>query len=68
MSGRTDWKAIEERIGPAVKLARRAVAVAFLGAGPHGVERFGGTEPSGCSFWRLAATLRFSKMVPEAPF
>lgn len=68
MSGRTDWKAIEEKIGAAVKLARRPVAVAFLDAAPHGVERFEGTEPSGCSFWRLAAAGRVFYTVPENHF
>ncbi|MGC1417116.1 MAG: DUF169 domain-containing protein [Candidatus Acidiferrum sp.] len=68
MNGRTEWKAIEEKIGTAVKLARRPVAVAFLEAVPAGVERFEGTEPSGCSFWRLAAAGRVFYTVPENHF
>lgn len=68
MSGRTDWKAIEEKIGAAVKLGRRPVAVAFLEGAPAEVERFGGTEPSGCSFWRLAAAGRVFYTVPENHF
>jgi hypothetical protein len=39
MSGRTDWKALEEKIGGVVKLARRPVAVAFLEAAPPDVRK-----------------------------
>src|SRR5277367_6569897 len=68
MSGSADWKGIEERIAGAVKLGRRPVAVAFLDAAPEGVERFDGTEPSGCSFWRLAAAGRVFYTLPENHF
>jgi uncharacterized protein (DUF169 family) len=68
MSGSAEWKGIEERIGAAVKLGRRPVAVAFLDAAPAGVARFDGTEPSGCSFWRLAAAGRVFYTVPENHF
>jgi uncharacterized protein (DUF169 family) len=51
----TVWKELEDRILAALKLPRRAVAVGFLYAAPVGMERFAGSEPSGCSFWRLAA-------------
>jgi uncharacterized protein (DUF169 family) len=40
------------------------VAVAFADAAPPGVARFEGTEPSGCSFWRLAAAGRTFYTVP----
>jgi uncharacterized protein (DUF169 family) len=68
MGGSTDWKGIEERIGAAVKLGRRPVAVAFLDAPPEGVERFDGTEPSSCSFWRLAAAGRVFYTLPDNHF
>jgi uncharacterized protein (DUF169 family) len=68
MSGSANWKAFEEKIGAAVKLGRRPVAVAFLDAAPAGVARFDGTEPSGCSFWRLAAAGRVFYTVPENHF
>jgi uncharacterized protein (DUF169 family) len=68
MSGLSDWARLEEKVGAAVKLARRPVAVAFLDAAPAGVERFEGTEPSGCSFWRLAAGGRVFYTVPENHF
>ena len=68
MAGSTDWKGIEERIGAAVTLGRRPVAVAFLDAAPGGIERFDGTEPSSCSFWRLAAAGRVFYTLPENHF
>ncbi|HVB34658.1 MAG TPA: DUF169 domain-containing protein [Patescibacteria group bacterium] len=37
---------------------RRAVAVAFRESVPLGVEKFSGSQPSGCSYWRLAAAGR----------
>jgi uncharacterized protein (DUF169 family) len=49
------WKELEQRIATATKMTKRPVAVTFLDAAPAGVNRFEGTEPSGCSFWRLAA-------------
>ena len=45
-------------------LARRPVAVAFRESPPAGVEKFSGTEPSGCSFWRIAAEGRTFYTVP----
>jgi uncharacterized protein (DUF169 family) len=62
------WKNLEQRIGGAVKLARRPVAVAFMDVLPEGVERFAGREPSGCSFWRLAAAGRVFYTEPENHF
>jgi uncharacterized protein (DUF169 family) len=51
----TDYRSIERQFSEALGLPRRPVAVAFLKAPPAGVERFEGTMPAGCSFWRLAA-------------
>jgi uncharacterized protein (DUF169 family) len=68
MSGVLHWNELEQRIGAAVTLARRPVAVAFVDAAPANVERFSGTEPSGCSFWRLAAAGRVFYTVPENHF
>ena len=68
MGGVLDWNELEQRIGAAVKLPRRPVAVAFVEAAPANVERFSGTEPSGCSFWRLAAGGRVFYTVPENHF
>jgi len=68
MSGSADWKGIEEQIAGVVNFGRRPVAVAFLDAAPAGVARFDGTEPSSCSFWRLAAAGRIFYTVPENHF
>jgi uncharacterized protein (DUF169 family) len=68
MSGQTSWKELEGKIGAAVKLARRPVALSFMEAAPAGVKKFEGTEPSGCSFWRLAAAGRVFYTVPENHF
>ena len=63
-----NWKELEQKIGVSVKFGRRPVAVAFLDATPDGVSRFDGTEPSGCSFWRLAAAGKIFYTVPENHF
>jgi uncharacterized protein (DUF169 family) len=68
MSAESKWRGLEQRIGAAVKLAKRPVAVAFLDAAPVNVAKFAGTEPSGCSFWRLAAEGRVFYTVPENHF
>jgi uncharacterized protein (DUF169 family) len=68
MGGVSNWNDLEQRIGAAVKLARRPVAVTFLDSAPADVSRFSGTEPSGCSFWRLAAAGRVFYTVPENHF
>jgi uncharacterized protein (DUF169 family) len=62
------WKELEQKIGASLKFGRRPVAVAFLDAPPDGVARFEGTEPSGCSFWRLAAAGKVFYTVPENHF
>jgi uncharacterized protein (DUF169 family) len=63
-----NWRELEQRVSAAVKLGRRPVAVAFLGSAPLAVEKFEGVEPSGCSFWRLAADGRVFYTVPENHF
>jgi uncharacterized protein (DUF169 family) len=64
----SNWKELEQQIAAAVKLTRRPVAVAFLDAAPKNVHKFEGSEPSGCSFWRLAADGRVFYTVPENHF
>lgn len=68
MSGLPNWQELEQHVSAAVRLGRRPVAVTFLDAAPLGVERFEGVEPSGCSFWRLAADGRAFYTVPENHF
>jgi uncharacterized protein (DUF169 family) len=58
------WQSIEARLSDALRLTRRPVAVAFRVEPPAGVAQFLGTEPSGCSFWRLAAQGRAFYTVP----
>jgi uncharacterized protein (DUF169 family) len=64
----TAWRLMEFRFATHLRLARRPVAVTFLDAPPSGIERFGGTEPSSCSFWRLAAEGRVFYTVPDDHF
>ena len=60
----SSWSALEQSLTSALSLGRRPVAVAFRDAAPAGVVRFTGTEPSGCSFWRLAAAGQAFYTVP----
>jgi uncharacterized protein (DUF169 family) len=64
----TSWQSLEARFAQPLRLARRPVAVTFLDAAPAGVEQFAGTEPSSCSFWRLAASGRVFYTVPADHF
>jgi uncharacterized protein (DUF169 family) len=68
MSGVPTWEELSRKFDAEVKLPRRPVAVAFLDSAPAGVQKFDGTEPSGCSFWRLAANGRVFYTVPENHF
>ena len=68
MDAITDWKELERQISSAVTLPRRAVAVTFLDSEPTDIAKFEGTEPSGCSFWRLAAQGRTFYTLPENHF
>ena len=54
----SDWKQIEKQFASSLTMSRRPVSVTFLDAVPNGVSKFSGTEPAGCSFWRLASTGR----------
>jgi uncharacterized protein (DUF169 family) len=51
----TDYARIEDMLTTTLGLERRPVAVAFRESPPSGVRKFTGSQPSGCSFWRLAA-------------
>jgi uncharacterized protein (DUF169 family) len=63
-----DWKKLEELFATRLTLDRRPVAVTFLDAEPTGVPKFSGTEPAGCSFWRLAAAGKTFYTVPADHF
>jgi uncharacterized protein (DUF169 family) len=60
-----DYKALENQFQQILNLSRRPVAVTFRDEVPAAVEKFAGTEPSGCSFWRLAAEGRTLSTVPS---
>src|SRR5271165_6249569 len=68
MSDGPKWQELEREIAAVVKLGRRPVAVTYLDTEPSGVKKFEGSEPSGCSFWRLAANGAVFYTVPENHF
>jgi uncharacterized protein (DUF169 family) len=68
VSTSTNWRGLEQRILKVIKTGVPPVAVAFLDAEPAGVKQFEGTQPSGCSFWRLAAEGRTFYTIPENHF
>jgi len=68
MNDSATWQEMEREIAAVVKLGRRPIAVAFLDAEPTGIKKFEGSEPSGCSFWRLAAEGSTFYTVPENHF
>ena len=60
-----DYQALEERFQEILDLKQRPVAVSFRAEVPMGTEKFSGSEPAGCSFWRLAAEGRTFSTVPS---
>jgi len=54
----SDWKEVERRIASVTKSGRRPVTVTFLDGEPADIKKFEDSEPSSCSFWRLAANGR----------
>jgi uncharacterized protein (DUF169 family) len=50
-----DYSILEIRLCETLDLSRRPIAVTFRENPPAGVPKFAGEEPSGCSFWQLAA-------------
>jgi len=60
-----DRHGIEGSLTNALGLRRRPVAVKFQQNPPAGVPKFQGAEPSGCSFWRLAAAGKTFYTVPS---
>ena len=51
----SNYTSLEQVLMTTLDLTRRPVAVAFRDTPPPGVTKFSGTQPSGCSFWTLAA-------------
>ena len=60
-----DYSALERSLTAALQLTRRPVAVAFRDEPPDGVERLAGAQPSGCTFWSIAAQGRAFYTAPE---
>ena len=60
-----DYRIVERQLSEVLNLQRRPVAVTFRETPPTGVPKFTGTEPSGCSFWRIAAGGRTFYTVPS---
>lgn len=60
-----DYRFMEQQLSDPLSLQRRPVAVARRETPPAGVPRFTGTEPSGCSFWRIAEGGRTFYTVPR---
>lgn len=59
-----DYQTIERKLMRVLGGSRRPIAIAFLDTPPAGVEQFQGSQPSSCSFWRLAAAGRTFYTVP----
>ena len=59
-----DYQALENKFQQILNLSRRPVAVAFRSEAPAPVEKFTGSQPAGCSFWRLAEEGRAFSTVP----
>ena len=60
-----DYRSLEQQLREILCLQRRPVAVAFRDTQPAGLAKFTGMEPSGCSFWRVAAQGRTFYTVPS---
>ena len=63
-----NWKELEKSFVTRLTMSQRPVAVTFLDKEPVGIEKFSGSEPAGCSFWRLAAAGRTFYTVPADHF
>lgn len=51
-----DYSILELELCETLNLPKRPVALAFRESPPAGVTKFAGQEPSGCSFWQIAAS------------
>jgi uncharacterized protein (DUF169 family) len=60
-----DYRALEQTLTDALQLTRRPVAVTFCDEPPSGVPRLPGAQPSGCTFWSIAAEGRAFYTAPE---
>ena len=60
-----DYTQIERRLTDVLHLSRRPVAIAFRETPPAGVSKLAGSQPSSCSFWRVAASGQVFYTVPS---
>lgn len=60
-----DFAALEQYLTTTLSLTRRPVSIAFRESPPANVATLSGTQPSGCSFWRLAAAGQVFYTVPS---
>jgi uncharacterized protein (DUF169 family) len=60
-----DYRALERQLSERLNLTHRPIAVTFRESPPASVPKFSGSEPSGCSFWRLAMNGRTFYTTPE---
>src|SRR5258708_10619036 len=63
-----NWKELEKLFTTRLIMSQRPVALTFLDKEPAGIEKFSGSEPAGCSCWRLAAAGRAFYTVPADHF
>ena len=61
----SEYRSVEATISKSLGLKKRPVAVIFVEAPPIGVSKFEGAQPSGCSFWRIAASGKTFYTVPS---
>ena len=61
----TDYRRIERQLSDNLGLPHRPVAITFRETPPSAVPKFAGTQPSGCSFWKLASEGRTFYTVPS---
>ena len=64
MSVIATYHSLEQQLSSELGLTRRPVAIAFADEPPVGVQKFTGSVPSGCTFWRLASEGRVFFTVP----
>jgi uncharacterized protein (DUF169 family) len=60
-----DYATLERQLSERLNLPHRPIAVTFRDTAPPGVPSFAGSEPSGCSFWRLAMNGRTFYTTPQ---
>jgi uncharacterized protein (DUF169 family) len=60
-----DYRGIEQQLTEDLNLVRRPVAISFRDHAPAGISPFSGTQPSGCSYWRIASSGQSFYTVPS---